>query len=440
MAIFDWLRNWQREQQRKAAEREAAAKREAERRIQAAMEAARRETERKAREEREKPTTETPDVPIVIIGGPRGGGGAPAYSITLAADDATVSGAQGTTVDINLTVTRNNGFTGTVSLAVTGLPSGVSGAFSDSSLSSGETTSTLTLTIDIAAGLVTADVFVITASASGVSDSTVNGTVTVTAASDFPAGAFWEEDFDDYADTTALRAQMPTGLGSGTKYQYCFEPTAVDLETTVTYQGKKTMRFTQSSSFGETPQIGSAFGNPLSPDEYDGIWWRSKVRFSSGWTTSGSGPGAASYKWLALGLTGPDSSRGMIIHQMSDWAPELMIDDSSIDGGPLIGRPGGLHPETSDNNWYDVIVFAKRYSDTRGRLRMWFAIDGTTPVEQFDLDDNPNPSVAMGRFFGFSFGRNFNKFPPSSPQYIYWGPAAFYDESVYSNPFGLSGV
>lgn len=298
MAIFDWLRNWQREQQRKAAEREAAAKREAERRIQAAMEAARLEAERKAREERDKPQTETPDVPIVIIGGPRGGGGAPAYSITLAADDATVSGAQGTTVDINLTVTRNNGFTGTVSLAVTGLPSGVSGAFSDSSLSSGETTSTLTLTIDIAAGLVTADVFVITASASGVSDSTVNGTVTVTASGsmgDPVAGEVAGDDFFNYANDAALQAAFrqtdpTTDSDTGQFYNDCVRKAQAELTTNPVSGSEKWYQAKILDASGE-PNIRK---NNITPTTKVGVFF--EHAFAAGFRTKGSDGTIGAYK------------------------------------------------------------------------------------------------------------------------------------------------
>lgn len=437
MAIFDWLRNWQREQQRKAAEREAAAKREAERRIQAAMEAARRETERKAREEREKPTTETPDVPIVIIGGPRGGGGTPAYSITLAADDATVSGAQGTTIPIALTVTRNNGFTGTVSLAVTGLPSGVTGAFSDSSLSSGETTSTLTLTIDIAAGLVTADVFVITASASGLSDSTVNGTVTVTAASDFPAGSIYSDDYDNYADTAALHAVMSSGYNASKKYNYVFGMANVAIDAVTTYQGKKTMQYTHVPGSETIPQVEHPFGDANSPVPYAGVWVRFKIKFSSNFTLDGTGGAGRSYKLVFLGV---NSANSRVAHIFSDGCT-----GSEWITGPIQENlelfPLDDQDELGDDNWYDFIWFAKKYSNTRVRARMWRAIDGQTPVEMYDNDGHPSPvnGQTPGSIIGYNIGRNFNKVLVST-QYINWGPWAVYDESVHSNPFGLSGV
>lgn len=112
-------------------------------------------------------------------------------SITLLADDATVSVTQSSSVNIVLTLSRTN-FTGSVLLAVSGLPSGVTGSFSDSTLTGAETTSTLTLTASGSAGVVTGDAFTITASGSGVSDATVAGTVDVVAGSvPSPSGTVW---------------------------------------------------------------------------------------------------------------------------------------------------------------------------------------------------------------------------------------------------------
>ena len=101
-------------------------------------------------------------------------------SITLLADDATVSVTQGSSVGITLTLSRTN-FTGAVSLAVSGLPTGVTGSFSDSTLTGAETTSTLTLTASGSASVVTGDAFTIDATGTGVSSS-VAGTVDVVAA------------------------------------------------------------------------------------------------------------------------------------------------------------------------------------------------------------------------------------------------------------------
>lgn len=92
---------------------------------------------------------------------------------------------QASTVTRTITLTRNGGYSGTVSLAVTGLPTGVTGAFSPPSLTGGTLTSVLTLSAAADAPIVTSDAFTVTASGSGVTDATLNMTVTVTDLSNF---------------------------------------------------------------------------------------------------------------------------------------------------------------------------------------------------------------------------------------------------------------
>lgn len=77
----------------------------------------------------------------------------PPPSFTVALAPASLSLGQGTSGTNTVTVTPLNGFTGAVSLAITGLPTGVTAAFSPASASS---TSTLTLTASASASLGTA--------------------------------------------------------------------------------------------------------------------------------------------------------------------------------------------------------------------------------------------------------------------------------------------
>jgi len=104
-----------------------------------------------------------------------------AASISVSANVTAVNVARGLTTPITYTLSRTN-YTGTVMPAVTGLPAGVTGTWSDSSLTGADTTTVLTLTAAADAGLVTDDAFVVTFSGTGVTDATVNSTVTVVVA------------------------------------------------------------------------------------------------------------------------------------------------------------------------------------------------------------------------------------------------------------------
>ena len=101
-------------------------------------------------------------------------------SISLALSSATLTVVQASTTTTTVTLTRTS-YTGDVTLAVSGLPSGVTGAFGTNPLTGATLTSVLTLTATGGATIVTADAFTVTATGSGVSDATIGATVTVEA-------------------------------------------------------------------------------------------------------------------------------------------------------------------------------------------------------------------------------------------------------------------
>jgi hypothetical protein len=105
-------------------------------------------------------------------------GPTPAISLTLSANSATVP--QGGTTQLTGSLVRSGGFSGTVNLAVTGAPTGVTGAVSNISDSGGTTTGTITIQV---AGTVALGTYNLTVrgSGSGVSDATAPFALTVTA-------------------------------------------------------------------------------------------------------------------------------------------------------------------------------------------------------------------------------------------------------------------
>jgi uncharacterized membrane protein len=105
-----------------------------------------------------------------------------APSFTLAAAPASLNIMQGTTGTSTVTVTPSNGFTGAVSLAVAGLPTGVTAAFSPASATS---TSTLTFTAGAAASTGPATVTV-TGTSGNIS---AKATVAITVAASGPSFA-----------------------------------------------------------------------------------------------------------------------------------------------------------------------------------------------------------------------------------------------------------
>jgi hypothetical protein len=83
---------------------------------------------------------------------------------------------------VNVTIVRGGGFSGAVSLSVSGLPSGVTGTFAPTSLDANTTTATLTLTASSSAAAGSAPL-TITASGSGVTAATATVQLTVSQSS-----------------------------------------------------------------------------------------------------------------------------------------------------------------------------------------------------------------------------------------------------------------
>ncbi|MEO7965885.1 MAG: hypothetical protein ABIT38_18395 [Gemmatimonadaceae bacterium] len=98
-------------------------------------------------------------------------------TLALSVPAPAVSMGIGGTGSVSISIARGGSFTGSVSLAVTGLPSGVTASFAPSSLDASTTTSTLTLTAATSATAGTSTLTV-TASESGVS--TQNASVQLT--------------------------------------------------------------------------------------------------------------------------------------------------------------------------------------------------------------------------------------------------------------------
>lgn len=106
----------------------------------------------------------------------------PAPGITVSAGSAPISAIQGTSATVPITITRTNGATSAVTLAVEGLPTGVTGAFSPSPIPSAENTSTLNLIVGSGAPVGTSTVTV-RATGTGLTDQTATFQLTITASS-----------------------------------------------------------------------------------------------------------------------------------------------------------------------------------------------------------------------------------------------------------------
>lgn len=111
-------------------------------------------------------------------GGTTGPGPTGTGTLSLTILTPSVSVNVGGSAGVNLGISRGGGFAGTVSVAVSGLPAGVTGAFAPASLDPSTTASVLTLTAGAGAAAGTATI-TITATGTGVSTQTATVQLTV---------------------------------------------------------------------------------------------------------------------------------------------------------------------------------------------------------------------------------------------------------------------
>ncbi len=113
--------------------------------------------------------------------------GMPGFSLSV--NPTSLSIQQGSAGNSTITSTAVGGFSSTVSLGASGLPSGVTASFSPSSIADGSGTSTLTLTASASAATGTATV-TLTGTGNGVTESTqVNVTITTASSPNFSLSA-----------------------------------------------------------------------------------------------------------------------------------------------------------------------------------------------------------------------------------------------------------
>ena len=107
-------------------------------------------------------------------------------AIALALNPTSASVAQGGNTTTTATLTRSGGFTGSVTLNVTGAPAGVTAAVSNIQTSGAVTTATVTVTVGAAVAAGTYPL-VVRGTGTGVTEATANFSLTVSAA---PAGSY----------------------------------------------------------------------------------------------------------------------------------------------------------------------------------------------------------------------------------------------------------
>ena len=225
-----------------------------------------------------------------------------------------------------------------------------------------------------------------------------------------------------------------TGAWNNSFYSDGLNGSLVQLDSTVLYNGHATMKYNQPGGLMSTPQLHVSFSARTH------IWYRVKVRFSPGFTTTGTLANSSNaYKLISWGWNTADGSGRIEITNTTEY--ELY--ENVQTGGTLIGggtylHAGNISTEWSDGGWYDYIVEVD-HSQPVGVIRLWRAKDGQTPVYKGQTLEQMNNGSSMPPLTTVAVGLNFNQVrAPNQTQAVWWGEWEVVDGTQHPNPFGVT--
>lgn len=294
-------------------------------------------------------------------------------SILITPDVQSAPVEQGATFDITETLTRAGGYTGTVTLAVTNLPTGVSASYpSGQTFTGGDTTKTVRLTLAGNAPTITDAAVTITASGSGVSDASHTFLLTVITPS--PPVAYVpisRDDFSSYANTAALQAVLTANSFYASD---SISKTLAEIDNVVTYNGRNTLKLSQPIG-SATPQLVRRWTS-----NYANIWAKELVKFPTGYRLDGTPTTSAqSYKLMGFEFAN-GLSRTIFAFSYGDLQLEARAAGTSNPALPYFGTVVRNNPTMFDSSkWWTFVnhyvVNATHHLVSRG----WVYEDGQLP-------------------------------------------------------------
>lgn len=251
------------------------------------------------------------------------------------------------------------------------------------------------------------------------------------------------DDFTQYKTTAALLTNITNGAGgTGTSqtalYNDGANATLASIDESVLYNGHHTLKYAQPGGEANTPELWVNFKNGQTLQV---LWYRVKLRFSPGWTTSGTLTNSANaYKLLGFGWDTYDGSSRLEITNTNQyqigWTTQSKSGGATTGGGNTAVL-GNITTEWQDGGWYDYIIKAD-FSKSPASASVWMAKDGQTPVLKGTASGTMVNGLPLPHLTGVMLGLNFNQVRAASQsQSLWYGQWEVIDGVKNSNPYGL---
>jgi hypothetical protein len=249
-------------------------------------------------------------------------------------------------------------------------------------------------------------------------------------------GLVKSDNFSQYAGNAAFQQLLAAKNFYGVDN---IDPQLASIDPTVLYNGHQTMRYTFPGGDGSSPQL-------VVPVPFlRNMWLRVKVRWSPGWTTTGTLTSSANaYKFLSWGWYGLNGRGEITITNTTEY--QNLIDVFPPEYGKAGSRAsiadynsaGRIANEWSDGQWYDYIVHYEITGTYTSRQRFWVVKDGGTPVLRATSSVTSYSDVPLPPIDRVQLGRNYNQMRlPNQTMYLWYGQWEVYDGTKNPMPFGL---
>ncbi|HXC24325.1 MAG TPA: Ig-like domain-containing protein [Gemmatimonadaceae bacterium] len=250
------------------------------------------------------------------------------------------------------------------------------------------------------------------------------------------------DDFSEYANTAAFLAKVSSNIGgtaspSSARYTDGANANLAAIDNTVLYNGHPTLKYNQPGGMANSPELWVGFSPTLTH-----IWFRTKIRFSPGFTTTGTLTNSANaYKLLGWGWNNYYGSGRLEISNTTQYQlywTALAESNSATVGGGTTGIAGNITTEWSDGGWYDYIIEVDYSQGPTGTARVWMAKDGQTPVLQTTSSGTMQGGAPLPTLNQIMLGMNFNQTRAASQtQALWYGQWELIDGSQHADPYGL---